>query len=204
MPQDQPPAAPPPGEEAWNGLVERAAGGDQSAMADLYDASSARVFGLAVRILGDRNAAEDVVVEVYAQAWKSASSFDAQRGKVRAWLLTLTRSRAIDVLRSRRREPPSDPLDAASEVHSGGPGPEDQSSELQRRNYVRAALENLRPEQRQAIELAYFSDFSHSEIALKLGQPLGTIKTRIRLGMIALRELLQHMAAASSGHEPRE
>ena len=78
-------------------------------MAELYDASSARVFGLAVRILGDRNAAEDAVVEVYAQAWRDASSFDGQRGNVRAWLLTLTRSRAIDILRSRRREPLSVP-----------------------------------------------------------------------------------------------
>src|SRR5271168_683018 len=204
MPQDRPPAAPPPGEEAWNGLIERAAGGDQSAMAELYDASSARVFGLAVRILGDRNAAEDAVVEVYAQAWRDASSFDVQRGNARAWLMTMTRSRAIDILRSRRREPSSEPLEAAGEVHSAGPGPEDQSSELQRRNYVRAALDSLRPEQREAIELAYFSDFSHSEIASKLGQPLGTIKTRIRLGMMALRELLQHLAAAPVAGASRE
>ena len=196
MPQDLPSAVLPPREEAWNGLVKRAAGGDQSAMAELYDASSARVFGLAVRILGERNAAEDAVVEVYAQAWRDASSFDAQRGSARAWLLTLARSRAIDILRSRRREPPSYPLEAAGEVHSVGPGPEDQSSELQRRNHVRAALENLRPEQREAIELAYFSGFSHGEIASKLGQPLGTIKTRIRSGMLALRELLQELADA--------
>jgi RNA polymerase sigma-70 factor, ECF subfamily len=204
MPQDRPPAAPPPNEEAWNGLVESAAGGDQSAMAQLYDASSARVFGLAVRILGDRNAAEDAVVEVYAQAWRDASSFDALRGNARAWLLTLARSRAIDILRSRRREPPSYPLEAACEVHSGGPGPEDQSSDLQRRNFVRAALENLRPEQREAIELAYFSDFSHSEIASKLEQPLGTIKSRIRSGMMVLRELLEHMATAPVAGATRE
>jgi RNA polymerase sigma-70 factor (ECF subfamily) len=89
-------------------------------------------------------------------------------------------------------------------VRAGGPSPEDQSSELQRRNYVRAALENLRPEQREAIELAYFSDCSHSEIASKLGQPLGTIKTRIRLGMMALRELLEHLAAAPTAGATRE
>jgi RNA polymerase sigma-70 factor, ECF subfamily len=184
--------------------MERAADGDQSAMAQLYDASSARVFGLAVRILRDRNAAEDAVVEVYAQAWRDASRFDVQRGNARSWLLTMARSRAIDILRSRRREPPSDSLEAASEVHYAGPGPEDQSSELQRRNYVRAALENLRPEQREAIELAYFSDFSHSEIASKLGQPLGTIKSRIRSGMMALRELLEHMVAAPLAGASRE
>jgi RNA polymerase sigma-70 factor, ECF subfamily len=173
-------------------------------MAQLYDASSARIFGLAVRILGERNAAEDAVVEVYTQAWRDASSFDAQRGNARAWLLTIARSRAIDILRSRRREPPSYPLEAASEVHSGEPGPEEQSSELQRQTYVRSALDSLRPEQREAIELAYFSDFSHSEIASKLGQPLGTIKTRIRSGMMALRELLEHMAAAPVTGATRE
>jgi RNA polymerase sigma-70 factor, ECF subfamily len=173
-------------------------------MAQLYDASSARVFGLAMRVLGDRNAAEDAVVEVYAQAWRDASRFDAQRGNARAWLLTIARSRAIDILRSRRREPACDPLEAANEVHSGGPGPEDQSSELQRRNYVRAALENLHPEQREAIELAYFSDFSHSEIASKLGQPLGTIKSRIRSGMMVLRELLEHMAVVPVAAARRE
>ena len=173
-------------------------------MAELYDASSAQVFGLAMRILGERNAAEDAVVEVYAQAWRDASSFDARRGNVRTWLMTLARSRAIDILRSRKREPTSYPLEAASEVHSGGPGPEKQSSELQRRNYVRGALENLRPEQREAIELAYFSDLSHSEIASKLGQPLGTIKTRIRSGMMALRGLLEHMAAAPVAGARRE
>jgi RNA polymerase sigma-70 factor (ECF subfamily) len=204
MPQDRPPAAPPPIEEDWNGLVEKAAGGDQSAMAQLYDASSARVFGLAMRVLGDRNAAEDAVVEVYAQAWRDASRFDARRGNARAWLLTIARSRAIDILRSRRREPACDPLEAANEVHSGAAGPEDQSSELQRRNYVRAALENLHPEQREAIELAYFFDFSHSEIASKLGQPLGTIKSRIRSGMMVLRELLEHMAVVPVGAARRE
>jgi RNA polymerase sigma-70 factor, ECF subfamily len=173
-------------------------------MAQLYDASSARVFGLALRILRDRNAAEDAVVEVYAQAWRDASRFDVQRGNACAWLLTMARSRAIDILRSRRREPPSEPLETAGEMHSAGPGPEDQSSELQRRNYVRGALGNLHPEQREAIELAYFSGFSHSEIASKLGQPLGTIKSRIRSGIMVLRELLEHMAVAPVAAARRE
>ena len=92
-------------------------------MAQLYDASSARVFGLALRILRDRNAAEDAVVEVYAQAWRDASRFDVQRGNASAWLMTMARSRAIDILRSRRREPASEPLDAAGEMHSTGPVP---------------------------------------------------------------------------------
>jgi len=181
------------GERSWSGLVTRAADGDQSAMADLYEASSAMVFGLALRILGDRDAAEDAVVEVYAQAWRDAASFDSERGEASAWLLTITRSRAIDSLRSRRREIAGETIEAASRVAFEGPGPEETSSETQRRKLVRSALATLRPEQREAIELAYFFHFSHSEIASRLGQPLGTIKTRIRLGMIALRDSLGHL-----------
>lgn len=186
-------------ERSWSGLVTRAADGDQSAMADLYEASSAMVFGLALRILGDRDAAEDAVVEVYAQAWRDAGSFDSERGEAGAWLLTLTRSRAIDSLRSRRREIAGETIEAASRVAFQGPGPEETSSETQRRKLVRSALAGLRPEQREAIELAYFSDFSHSEIASRLGQPLGTIKTRIRLGMIALRDSLGHLECPLAG-----
>jgi len=187
------------GERSWSGLVTRAADGDQSAMADLYEASSAMVFGLALRILGDRDAAEDAVVEVYAQAWRDAASFDSERGEASAWLLTITRSRAIDSLRSRRREIAGETIEAASRVAFEGPGPEETSSETQRRRLVRSALAGLRPEQREAIELAYFSDFSHSEIAARLGQPLGTIKTRIRLGMIALRDSLGHLESQLAG-----
>ena len=175
-------------------MVKKAAAGDRDAMADLYDASSAMVFGLTLRILRDRDAAEDAVVEVYAQAWKEASSFDAQRGNAGAWLRTLARSRAIDMLRSRRREPVTNALDAASEIHSES-GPEDLSSDAERQNFIREALGKLRTEQREAIQLAYFSGLSHAEIASKLGQPLGTIKSRIRLAMIALREMLDHMEA---------
>jgi len=177
----------------------RAADGDQSAMADLYEASSAMVFGLALRILGDRDAAEDVVVEVYAQAWRDAASFDSERGEAGAWLLTITRSRAIDSLRSRRREIAGETIEAASGVAFEGPSPEETSSETQRRKLVRSALAGLRPEQREAIELAYFSDLSHAEIASRLSQPLGTIKTRIRLGMMALRDSLGHLESPLAG-----
>jgi RNA polymerase sigma-70 factor (ECF subfamily) len=183
----------------WNGLIMRAADGDQSAMADLYGASGAMVLGLALRILGDRSAAEDVVAEVYAQAWQDAASFDSERGEAVAWLMTITRSRAIDSLRSRRREPAGETIEAASGVAFEGPGPEETSSEAERRKLVRAALAGLRAEQREAIQLAYFCGLTQAEIASQLGQPLGTIKTRIRLGMIALRDLLRHVEFPLSG-----
>jgi len=181
-------------EPEWADLMRRAACGDHSALAAFYDATSQLVFGLALRILGDRDAAEDAVVEVYSQVWREANGYDPQRGTPYTWLLTLTRSRAIDMLRARKREPVNDPLDAATEVESSAPTPEDVSVAAQRHRMVRRALDGLSMEQREAIELAYFRGLSHSEIALQLGQPLGTIKTRIRLGMMRMREQLAHLA----------
>jgi RNA polymerase sigma-70 factor (ECF subfamily) len=166
------------------------ADGDQSAVAELYDATSNVVFSLALRVLGERASAEDVVIEVYAQVWKQASAYDPRRGTPLAWLLTLTRSRSIDILRSRQRVRATEPLDAASQTLAGTPGPEETSSVAERRRAVSRALESLNEDQRQAIELAYFADLSHTEIAAKLGQPLGTVKTRIRTGLLRLRELL--------------
>lgn len=181
-------------EPDWSGLVRRTAAGDHTGLAELYDATSQLVFGLALRILGDRNEAEDVVVEVYTQAWRSAHTYDASRGTPCSWLLTLTRSRAIDMLRSRKRERASDPLEAANDVQTDTPNPEDATADAERHRFVRRAIEGLSTEQREAIELAYFSGLSHTEIAMQLGQPLGTIKTRIRLGMMRLRELLGHLS----------
>ncbi|MBI1817599.1 MAG: sigma-70 family RNA polymerase sigma factor [Deltaproteobacteria bacterium] len=175
-------------------IVRRAAAGDHAALAELYDSTSAMVFGLAVRILNDRTAAEDIVVEVYAQAWRSAKAYDPSRGTPSSWLMTLTRSRAIDLLRARRRDQASEPLDAASAVPSAEPEPEDATIAVEQQRFVRRALAGLSVEQREAIELAYFAGLSHTEIAAKLRQPLGTVKTRIRLGMLRLREQLAPLA----------
>ena len=175
---------------AWAQLVQRVASGERDALTDLYDQSSALVYSLSLRILGDEAGAEDVVIEVYTHAWRTASTFDPARGTASAWLLTLTRSRAIDALRARRRNRAREPLEAAKDVASDAPGPEDLQVAAERQRFVANALERLGNEQREAIELAYFSGLSHSEIAARLQQPLGTVKTRIRLGMIKLRELL--------------
>jgi RNA polymerase sigma-70 factor (ECF subfamily) len=192
-------------EPDWTVLLQRIAAGDQLAMAELYDATSPLVFGLALRILSEKAAAEDAVVEVYSQVWAQANTYDPQRGTPLSWLLTLTRSRAIDLLRARNRTQAVEPLETAGEVQSATPNPEESSVAAERHRFIRSALESLSEDQRQAIELAYFSDLSHTEIATRLGQPLGTVKTRIRAGMMRLRELLDPLAplTAAVGKEGR-
>ena len=182
--------SPPLEESSWASLLQRISSGDQSAVAELYDKTSPIVFGLAIRILGERAIAEDVVIEVYAQIWRQAQTYNAQRGTPMSWLLTVTRSRAIDALRARQRMQKTELLETAPDTQAQTLGPEEVSTVAERRRAVCQALTSLSVEQRQAIELAYFSDLSHAEIAQQLGQPLGTVKTRIRTGLLRLRELL--------------
>ena len=174
-----------------NECIRRTATGEEQALAALYDQTSHLVFGLALRILEDTADAEEVTLDVYTQVWKSARDFDPRRGNAMAWLIMLTRSRAIDRLRSGAgRKEREEPLQWIPEIPSSAECPEQASILSQRQRWVRAALEALPPEQREAIELAFFSGLSHAELAARLGQPLGTVKTRIRLGMMKLREVL--------------
>ena len=178
-------------EQEWAGFLARIAAGDQSALAELYDASSAKVFGLAMKILGDRDAAEEVTVDVYTQVWRKIASYDAHRGTPGSWLMTMTKNRAIDGFRSRYLERGRQvPLDEAAELPGHEATPEQYSAGLERQRLVQAALAMLSTEQRQAIALAYYWGISQSEIADRLKLPLGTVKTRMRLGMIRLREVL--------------
>ncbi len=178
-------------EETRSEMIRRVARGDSSALAELYDATSPFVFGLALKILRDSGAAEEVTLDVFLQVWRQARAFDDKRGKPSAWLVTMARSRAIDRLRSKARPWVSaEPLDAAAARSSDGPGPHEECERSERRRRVASAMAQLSPEQREAITTAYFSGLSHSEIAARLGKPLGTIKTRIRLGMMRLREIL--------------
>lgn len=187
-----------PTERLWSDLIRRVAQADQGALAELYDRTSPLVFGLVLRIVGDRPTAEDVTLEVYTQVWRQASQYIAERGSPSSWLLMLARSRAIDCLRSRsrRNQEREEPLEAAAELAEASPDPEATTIEADRQAVIRDALATLAPEQRQAIELAFFSGMSHSEIAISLGQPLGTIKTRVRLGMLRLREVLKPYVGA--------
>ncbi|HXM34515.1 MAG TPA: sigma-70 family RNA polymerase sigma factor [Pyrinomonadaceae bacterium] len=176
-------------------LIKGVVDQDQHAMAKLYDATSRLVYGLVLRIVGDPSAAEEVLVDVYMQAWRQASRYSEDRGSPMAWLTTIARSRALDRLRSGSQDRQrSQPLElVAHQAASIGADDAAMASELQK--FVHRALDSLSPEQREVIELAYYRGLSHREIASGLGQPLGTVKTRTRLGMIKLREMLKPLTA---------
>lgn len=171
-------------------LLMKVAEGDQSAFTTFYEVTSKSVFGLLLRILNDRASAEEVLLDVYTQAWRQARNYDNRRGTPIAWLTTIARSRAIDRLRSGRHDQNKEDLDQAGELSAQAPSPEENSVLAERQKIVRKAIDSLTPEQKEVIELAYYSGLSHTEIATKLGHPLGTVKTRTRLAMIKMREML--------------
>jgi RNA polymerase sigma-70 factor (ECF subfamily) len=172
-------------------FVQRVAKGDQAALASLYDSTNRLVYGLILRVLGDSSTAEEVLLDVYTQVWRQAVSYDVGRGSPLAWLTTIARSRAIDRLRSGWQDQQrKEPLDLLTDRETGAASPEEMTVASERQRFVRSALALLSPEQREVIELAYYGGLSHSEIAAKLNQPLGTVKTRTRLGMIKLRDAL--------------
>ncbi len=172
-------------------LVRKIAAGDQAAIATLFDTTNRLVYGLILRVLGDASTAEEVLLDVYAQVWRQASAYDTSRGTPLAWVTTIARSRAIDRLRSGWQDQQrKEPLDVVGDAPANTASPEEMTVAAERQRFVRQALQQLTPEQREVIELAYYSGLSHSEIAAKLNQPLGTVKTRTRLGMMKLREAL--------------
>ncbi len=172
-------------------LLRRTADGDEAAFACLYDATIRRALGLSRRILEEESAAEDATLNAYAYIWSHASRFDPGRGSPITWILTVVRSKAIDLLRCRvRLRGREQPLDAVAAFEDPGPGPETVCAQAERGERVREALASLPREQRQAIEISYFGGLSHSEAAAALGQPLGTVKSRIRMGLSSLRRYL--------------
>lgn len=174
-------------------LVQRVSRGDEGALALLYDSTSAHAYGMALQVLGERHAAEEAVVDVFAQVWRRAATYDASRGSVLAWITILARSRAIDVRRRRgRRSEREVEFDLERLELEGGslPDPFEESRESERAGLVRKALARLPVEQRRAVETSFFGGLSHSEVARALGLPLGTIKSRIRAGLAGLRAAL--------------
>src|SRR4051794_2372170 len=168
-------------------LMSLAGSGDAGAFAGLYDRHSRAAYSLAYRMMGERQAAEDLVQEAFLQVWRAARSYRAERGSVRTWILSIAHNRGIDQLRStasRRRtqekvepSPTSQPSEAFAETWRN----------LQREQ-VREALRSLPPEQLKVLELAYYSGYTHMEIAKLLDLPLGTVKGRMRLGLQKIRE----------------
>jgi RNA polymerase sigma-70 factor (ECF subfamily) len=169
--------------------------GDQQAFSQLYDHSSTLLYTLAFRILGNREEADDLLQDVYLEVWRKVARYDIGRGTPIAWLITLTRSRAIDRIRARavRGQGATLPMDTtmAARVADLGPSPYETQADQELRIAVGNAITSLPAAQQQAIELAYYDGLSHNEIAAKLNQPLGTVKTRIKLGMSKLRESLR-------------
>ena len=171
--------------------LERMASGDHDALAEVYDRHGRVVYSLALRIVRDQRDAEEVVQDVFAQAWRQSGRYSAGRGSVIAWLMTLTRSRAIDRVRGRQARPDATSDSAAIIDISDSAAPADeQLASAAQAGQVRAALEALPLLQRVAIELAFYEGLTHTEIASRLEQPLGTVKTRIRQGLLKLRDQL--------------
>lgn len=169
------------------------ASGDERALGTLYDRWHALVHGAIVRILSQPDDVDDVVEEVFWQAWRQAGRYEASRAAVQTWLLTIARSRALDRARAlaRRREDPLDDTHMADVELSAQGDPAVDAEASNRRAIVLAALSVLPPEQREAIELGYFEGLSQTEIAERTGHPLGTVKTRTRLAMQKLRDRLR-------------
>ena len=173
---------------------------DERAAAQFYDKYSAQMFALAVRIVGEGADAEDVVLDAFTQAWNKASTYETDRGSVLGWLTTMTRTRALDCVRSRGRRTKA--VDSASRTMGDDPvgvagaavSASDYVELSERAEAVNNAMTVLSGQQRNAIELAFFEGLTHTEIAQKLAQPLGTAKSRIRLGLAHLKQALGSQA----------
>jgi len=179
-------------DEALVALVARS---DETALAELYDRIGGIAYGLAYRVLRDESLAEDAVQEAFLGLWRTAASFIPERAKASTWLLTLVHRRAVDLVRREQRRR-AEPLEDAPE--SLTESAEDDAWLRLERERVQGALAQLPDQQREAIELAYYGGFTQSELAERLGQPLGTIKSRMFAGLARLRELLDDEAERAS------
>jgi RNA polymerase sigma-70 factor (ECF subfamily) len=188
-------------DSADESLVARMAGGSASAAREMYRRLSPLVFSLAIQITGCEEDAEEVLIDSFMQIWTQAGRYDRSRATVTGWVVNIARSRAIDRVRARRRRQQREGGQAepiASFPHFSPEDPEQQAMRGEERTRLRTAIGSLSPDQRRAVELAYFAGLSHSEIAEHLGQPLGTIKTRLRLAMKKIRIALSSV----DGTEP--
>jgi RNA polymerase sigma-70 factor (ECF subfamily) len=179
-------------------LLQRIAAHDTAALAELYDRHSRLLFGLIVRIVRDRGDAEETLQEAFVRVWTRAETYDAQMGGPLPWIVRVARNCAIDRLRSRRVRAAVDaPALDVADVEAAVPDPGIQTPEAavldaEKRRTLTGALAGLPADQRQLIEAAFFEGYTHSELAQRFGLPLGTVKTRIRAGMVTMRKRLEH------------
>ncbi len=184
-------------DEAVVALVARS---DEYALAELYDRFGRVAYGVALRILRDEKLAEDAVQEGFLTAWRNADRFMPERAKASTWLLTLVHRRAVDLVRRENRRR-AEPLVEGAEAPPSGSAEEDAWLRFERER-VQAALRRLPDQQREALELAYYGGFSQSELAERLGQPIGTIKSRMFTGLARLRELLAEPGPGETAWKP--
>ena len=180
-------------------LLVRVRAGDGADFELLYDRHNRAAYGLAYRILGEAGAAEDVVQDAFLTVWRQAATYGPQRGTVRAWLLAIVHHRAIDHVRRRSyREERQQALDAVADPPDSADTWEQARQSVEGR-HVREALEQLPPDQRRSITLAYFGGYTHDEIARQLGVPLGTVKGRLRIGLQKMRGYLDKQGVEAPG-----
>lgn len=171
-------------------LIARLASGDQAAAGELYDRYGRQVYSLAYRMLQDTAAAEDIAQEVFVKVWRNAARFDPERGRAAAWILHMAYTSAVDLLRARRRAAPSRYEELPEQPDTTAVDPATEAEVAVMGAQVRSALMRLPAEQRQALEMAYFGAMTQQEIAGRLAIPLGTVKSRVRLGLEGLRQFL--------------
>jgi RNA polymerase sigma-70 factor (ECF subfamily) len=177
-------------EDDWVRLVESTAAGDQQALRALYERTHRLVFTLAMRITGRRELAEEITLDVFHDVWRRSGQYDPEGGSVVGWIMNQARSRAIDRLRFEQRKKRVDPHPGHQEDRGEAPGPADTIDARQRRGLLQEALTALTPDERHVIETSFFSELTYSETALRLHQPLGTVKTRVRSALAKLRRAL--------------
>jgi RNA polymerase sigma factor (sigma-70 family) len=175
------------GDRSDEALLARVARGDEAALGEVYDRFGRVAYGLALRILRDERLAEDAVQEAFLAVWRQAPSFRAERARAQTWVLTIVHRRAVDLVRREERRR-ADPLEPAAEP--SGASAAEEAGLRERRSVVQRALAELPLEQREPIELAYYAGLTQSELAERLGQPIGTIKSRMFTGLTRLRTLL--------------
>lgn len=181
-------------------LVERIMAGDEGALAALYDRYAGMLFAMLVRILRDTSAAEEVLQDLFLQLWRGASRFDASRGSLAAWLLVIGRNRALSRLRGKgRHETLADSEEFSIEAVPSSGNLEDEVARMQLMERLRGAMAALPQEQREAVELAYFEGMTQTEIAARVGCPLGTVKSRVRAAMQTLKQLFEDEWTRQSG-----